>query len=61
VGSLFAYGVDDAVWYCWLAPLPSSSADRDTETQTSVIEAAFQEYTEDRKDIAILLINQHVG
>jgi GTP cyclohydrolase I len=29
------------------------------ETQTSVIEAAFQEYTE-RKDIAILLINQHV-
>lgn len=31
------------------------------ETQTGAIEAAFQEYTEDRKDIAILLINQHVG
>lgn len=30
------------------------------ETQTSAIEAAFQEFTEDRKDIAILLINQHV-
>ena len=30
------------------------------ETQTSVIEASFQEFTE-RKDIAILLINQHVG
>lgn len=30
------------------------------ETQTSTIEAAFQEYTE-RKDIAILLINQHVS
>lgn len=30
------------------------------ETQTNVIEAAFQEFTEDRKDIAILLINQHV-
>ena len=29
------------------------------ETQVSTIEAAFQEYTE-RKDIAILLINQHV-
>jgi len=32
----------------------------DGKTQTSVIEAAFQEYTE-RKDIAILLINQHVA
>lgn len=30
-----------------------------TETQTNVIESAFQDYTE-RKDIAILLINQHV-
>lgn len=29
------------------------------ETQVPIIEAAFQEYTE-RKDIAILLINQHV-
>lgn len=32
-----------------------------SETQTGAIEAAFQEYTEDRKDIAILLINQHVS
>jgi vacuolar-type H+-ATPase subunit F/Vma7 len=30
------------------------------ETQTNVIEAAFQDFTE-RKDIAILLINQHVS
>ena len=30
-----------------------------TETQVSTIEAAFQEFTE-RKDVAILLINQHV-
>lgn len=30
-----------------------------SETQVSTIEAAFQEFTE-RKDIAILLINQHV-
>lgn len=30
------------------------------ETQVSTIEAAFQEFTE-RKDIAILLINQHVS
>lgn len=30
------------------------------ETQTTVIEAAFQDFTE-RKDIAILLINQHVS
>ncbi|KAJ7275373.1 ATPase, V1 complex, subunit F [Mycena haematopus] len=32
----------------------------DAKTQVSTIEAAFQEFTE-RKDIAILLINQHVG
>jgi V-type H+-transporting ATPase subunit F len=31
-----------------------------TETPTSVIESSFQEFTE-RPDIAILLINQHVG
>ena len=30
------------------------------ETQVSTIEAAFQEFTE-RRDIGILLINQHVG
>ncbi|KAL1406021.1 H(+)-transporting V1 sector ATPase subunit F [Vanrija albida] len=33
----------------------------DAKTQTNIIEAAFQEFTEDRKDIAILLINQHVA
>ncbi|KAH7915114.1 ATPase, V1 complex, subunit F [Hygrophoropsis aurantiaca] len=32
----------------------------DTKTQISTIEAAFQEFTE-RKDIAILLINQHIA
>jgi V-type H+-transporting ATPase subunit F len=32
---------------------------RFSETQVSTIESAFQEFTE-RKDIAILLINQHV-
>ncbi|GJE87750.1 vacuolar ATP synthase [Phanerochaete sordida] len=32
----------------------------DSKTQVSAIEAAFQEYTE-RKDIAILLINQHIA
>ncbi|KAF7339944.1 V-type proton ATPase subunit F [Mycena venus] len=31
----------------------------DAKTQVSTIEAAFQDFTE-RKDIAILLINQHV-
>ena len=30
------------------------------ETQVSVIEAAFEEFTE-RKDVAILLVNQHVS
>ena len=30
-----------------------------TETQVSTIESAFHDFTE-RKDIAILLINQHV-
>ncbi|KAJ8084333.1 H(+)-transporting V1 sector ATPase subunit F [Marasmius tenuissimus] len=32
----------------------------DTKTQVAQIEAAFQEFTE-RKDIAILLINQHIA
>ncbi|KAJ4476673.1 ATPase, V1 complex, subunit F [Lentinula aciculospora] len=32
----------------------------DAKTQVSQIEAAFQEFTE-RKDIAILLINQHIA
>ncbi|KAF8649771.1 hypothetical protein AX16_005537 [Volvariella volvacea WC 439] len=32
----------------------------DSKTQVSAIEAAFQEFTQ-RKDIAILLINQHVA
>ncbi|KAI0322310.1 ATPase, V1 complex, subunit F [Amylostereum chailletii] len=32
----------------------------DGKTQVSMIEAAFEEFTE-RKDIAILLINQHVA
>jgi hypothetical protein len=37
-----------------------ADTDVDAETPTSVIEAAFQEFTE-RPDIAILLINQHVS
>ncbi|KAK0505981.1 ATPase, V1 complex, subunit F [Armillaria luteobubalina] len=32
----------------------------DSKTQVSTIEAAFQDFTE-RKDIAILLINQHIA
>ncbi|KAF8922269.1 vacuolar ATP synthase [Hymenopellis radicata] len=32
----------------------------DSKTQVSTIESAFQEFTE-RKDIAILLINQHIA
>ncbi|KAF8559345.1 vacuolar ATP synthase [Imleria badia] len=32
----------------------------DAKTQISTIEAAFQEFTE-RKDVAILLINQHIA
>lgn len=32
----------------------------DAKTETSTIEQAFDRYTRDRKDIAILLINQHV-
>jgi V-type H+-transporting ATPase subunit F len=32
----------------------------DAKTQTSDIEAAFERFTQERKDIAILLINQHV-
>ncbi|OXB36422.1 V-type ATPase, F subunit [Cryptococcus neoformans] len=32
----------------------------DGKTQTSVIESAFQDFTE-RKDVAILLINQHIA
>ncbi|KAJ7596677.1 ATPase, V1 complex, subunit F [Mycena floridula] len=32
----------------------------DSKTQVSAIEGAFQEFTE-RKDVAILLINQHIA
>ena len=32
----------------------------DSKTETSTIEQAFDNYTHDRMDIAILLINQHV-
>ena len=32
----------------------------DAKTETSAIEAAFDRFTTERKDIAILLINQHV-
>lgn len=32
----------------------------DQKTENSAIEAAFDRYTSERKDIAILLINQHV-
>ncbi|EOD48809.1 vacuolar ATP synthase subunit f [Neofusicoccum parvum] len=33
----------------------------DNKTETSAIEAAFDKFTEERKDIAILLINQHIA
>lgn len=33
----------------------------DAKTEVSTIEKAFVKYTHDRKDIAILLINQHVS
>ncbi|KAI9732660.1 MAG: H(+)-transporting V1 sector ATPase subunit F [Cirrosporium novae-zelandiae] len=33
----------------------------DKKTETSAIEAAFDSFTKTRKDIAILLINQHVA
>ena len=32
----------------------------DSKTETSAIEKAFQNFTEERKDIAVVLINQHV-
>jgi hypothetical protein len=33
----------------------------DSKTETSEIERAFQNFTQERKDIAVLLINQHVS
>ncbi|KAF1939646.1 vacuolar ATP synthase [Clathrospora elynae] len=33
----------------------------DAKTETSAIEAAFDRFTTERKDIAILLINQHIA
>ncbi|KAH8729128.1 ATPase, V1 complex, subunit F [Phaeosphaeriaceae sp. PMI808] len=33
----------------------------DAKTDNAIIEAAFDKYTTERKDIAILLINQHVA
>ena len=32
----------------------------DNKTENAAIEAAFDRFTEDRKDIGIVLINQHV-
>ena len=32
----------------------------DAKTENSAIEKAFDDFTKERKDIAILLINQHV-
>ncbi|KAE8309439.1 ATPase, V1 complex, subunit F [Aspergillus transmontanensis] len=33
----------------------------DSKTETSTIEKTFQNFTQERKDIAIVLINQHVA
>ncbi|EME38242.1 hypothetical protein DOTSEDRAFT_75718 [Dothistroma septosporum NZE10] len=33
----------------------------DSKTEDSTIEGAFQQFTKDRKDIAIVLINQHIA
>ncbi|KAF2836037.1 vacuolar ATP synthase [Patellaria atrata CBS 101060] len=33
----------------------------DSKTENSAIEAAFDRFTSERKDIAILLINQHIA
>ncbi|KAJ5924019.1 hypothetical protein N7466_008206 [Penicillium verhagenii] len=33
----------------------------DAKTETSEIERAFQSFTQERKDVAVLLINQHVA
>ncbi|KAL1891923.1 H(+)-transporting V1 sector ATPase subunit F [Ceratocystis pirilliformis] len=33
----------------------------DGKTETSAIEAAFERFTTDRKDIGIVLINQHIA
>lgn len=33
----------------------------DAKTETSEIERAFQTFTQERKDIAVVLINQHVS
>ena len=33
----------------------------DNKTDTAAIEAAFERFSEERKDIGIILINQHVS
>ncbi|KAK4629502.1 V-type proton ATPase subunit F [Fulvia fulva] len=33
----------------------------DSKTEDSTIEGAFQQFTKERKDIAIVLINQHIA
>ncbi|GAM37071.1 V-type ATPase subunit [Talaromyces pinophilus] len=33
----------------------------DSKTETSAIEKAFQNFTQERKDIGVLLINQHIA
>lgn len=32
----------------------------DNKTETQAIESAFERFTEERKDVGIVLINQHV-
>jgi len=50
----------ESSYYLVTSLVEDNRADTYAETQTNVIESAFQDYTE-RKDIAILLINQHVS
>jgi len=47
-----------------VTPPPQSSKNFlvvDAKTETSAIEAAFDDFTKERQDIGILLINQHIA
>ncbi|UZP45822.1 hypothetical protein NXS19_013634 [Fusarium pseudograminearum] len=58
---LAVIGDEDSVTGLLLAGIGKNFLVVDGKTDTSAIEAAFDRFTEDRKDIGIVLINQHIA
>ncbi|KAK6827995.1 hypothetical protein PG995_010077 [Apiospora arundinis] len=58
---LAVIGDEDSVTGLLLAGIGKNFLVVDNKTETSAIEAAFESFTEQRKDIGIVLINQHIA